>query len=457
MKEAISLPGVLFLEKLQQHGSRLAKHFLPAINKSVRQYLTELIPYNVSPPNVYFQTFINALHQLLELRNEQDADLICQNLTDRPVIQQADHSNLLFDAETFMNNFLFHIAHRENNIPTMTSWQCSTVSCITRLSPLTGPVFLHTRNNLYKVFPFSKRKLTRSTFCALPGPLQMVFENLLPEGNEKEDHFFKEFRNGIFPDPSSAFRICNDKIWNSLRIPLKTRRIGIDESLSSQIVSRHLSDNYSPVTRLIFDPPVRNTFLQIKRALIASGKYFTANNPAPDLLWFRKGDRLFPIVLKENDNPENFYVDTGSRTFAVSYDRKSLIQALESGNLYPDRFLIYLVRCLLPRIVAAGGTSQQEYLPMYKHLLESIALESDLLDRTELKALCSFNASVLGGYPLVEPNEQYRKFLAFLGPGSDFSPFENSFIDMPLGEAIGKFQCAHYLEKEVITKPAIKR
>jgi len=446
----------IFLQELIKRGSSVGYQLGNAFNLPLRKYLKSLFPKPlIDSPNQYHLLVVKAFEQELVNRGESDIETICENLLHMPVIEEADHSNLLLDKETFLNNYLFHVACRENGVNVMVIWQCSTVSCITRRSPIAGPVFLRTRGDLYKVFPISNYQLTKTTFCCLTDPLDMTFELVQGSGAGREDPFLQQFIGRRIPNAPDGYRLCNDEIWNSFQIDSKTRRVAVDESLSSRIVARHLLDNNSPITRLLFDEKVRDAFLKRKREMVATHEFFCVNRAVPDFFWYRSGSVLVPVVLVGTGCDARLNIESKDKEFPISYDRQSIMDALNAGILYPDKLLIYLVRCILPRIVAVGGTAQQDYVAMYIELLRRTQHDTDFMDEIEMRGISEFDVTRLGGAPLLELSDAEQQFVEELGPLTDFDAFEHSFIDRTVGETIGKLECANFYYKEFEKKSAL--
>jgi hypothetical protein len=437
-----------FLMELIENQSEVGKQLADVFHTSLRSYLTSMIQFARQSEFIptHRSIVINLLAQQLNEWGVIGSDRLCANLEAFPIIQQADHSFLLFDEETFLNNYLFHIACRENSIDTMLTWQCSTVSPITRRNPLRGPAFVRTRSNLYKVLSLSNRQLTHATVCCLSTPQKLSFERI--EGNNPMDTFLAHFVGRTIPNVPDGYRECNDDIWSSLRMQSKTRRFAVDEFLSSRIVAQHIVNKNSPVHRLVFNPQVRDTFLRIKREMVGRHEFYCVNRSLPDFFWYRRKRRLKPMMIIGKSIDAKLQVESHNPVIDFDYTPNDLNNALINGQVYPNKFLIYLVRCILPRIVAVGGTAQQDYLAMYLELLRRTQAQAPFLEPEDVQTLHDFTASRLGGSILVELNEKQRQILQHLGPSSNLDEFEKTFINKPIGQTIGNLNGAWFYHKE---------
>jgi len=174
-----------FVDRLVEAGSNLGRQLSGAMRIPLRKYLRGLIPpARETPPNRNLRLLAEAMGRYPAASGEDDVSAVCDAFVRAPVIQQADHSNLLLDTETFLNNFLFHAAAREAGLKVAIHSQGSTVACLSRRMPVGGPVFLRTRGGCYQLFDCSKRLLKNSSFCALPMPATLTMrgiEGAVPE------------------------------------------------------------------------------------------------------------------------------------------------------------------------------------------------------------------------------------------------------------------------------------
>ncbi len=438
-----------FARRLAAAGSELGQQIERWSRHSLRRYLASLIPTSEAVPNPHRLRLAAALERYLDARGDRRAERAGASLLATPVIQQADHSNLLLDSETFLNNFLFHIACREAGETVALHSQCSTVSCLWKRDPVAGPVFLHTRGAILSVFPLSRRAFKTTTFCCLPA-LPLSFDQLAGDALEPAaDPVLGPLLGRTVADAPRGFRQCNEEIWRQLDVDHGIERIAVDESLASECVARHLEDPDSPVFRLVFEPAVRDRFRAVKRDLIAAGDNFAVNHASPDFLWLRDGSRLRKVVFDGTGEGAVPVTASDRRPLPFPFTPRETAAALRAGRLYCDRLLAYTVRCLLPGVVAVGGTSQQDYVALYSRALLETHRQAPFLEPTDAIRIGSPGLSRLGGMALLELDPEATALLAQLGPGLHLGQIEEAYLDRPLGETIGSLACADYLEPKL--------
>jgi hypothetical protein len=436
--EACPYPAGELVHRLSAAGSDLGHQLQRSMDTPLRSYLRSLIPAaQDGPPPVHRLRLARAVERYLREHGDRRVDEVCEHLLRVPVIQQADHSNLLLDGETFLNNYLVHLATREAGGRVAITSQCSTMSGLSRRSPVLGPTFLRTRGALVRVVPMSKTALKDSSFCCLPGPVPMTFDVLEGELDVAADPVLGPFVGRPLDGGPRTYRRMNDEIWGALDLDHGVRRVQIDESVVSECVALHLADPSSPVTRLLFDPQARASFVRAKRRLVESPENLTVNRAAPDFFWYRKGARLREVVL----DGDGFTIEAGGPPLPVPFEPKAIAEALRAGVLYADRVLAYLVRCLLPGVVAIGGVSQQDYLRLYRRMLLEADAETPILSAAERAVVRRPGLSRLGGRPLLEPTGDELQLIRMLGPATRLADLEDAFLDRPVGVTIGNLRC----------------
>ncbi|KRV46480.1 hypothetical protein AQ490_11315 [Wenjunlia vitaminophila] len=450
-------PAEPFLQRLTAAGSDLGGQLGRCLDQPLRRYLAGLVPRAGTGHAGHLGRLATALVRWLGERGVTDPDGVADHLLRVPVIQQADHANLLLDRETFLNNYLFHLACSHAGARVMVVSQCSTVSCLSRRVPVTGPVFLRTRGSLYRVFPFSKRRYKDSTFCCLPPPLTMTLERLEGDGPAAaDDPVLGSLVGRVWPDPAEAYRRCNEEIWSSLALDHSVRRVAVDESLAAECAADHLLDPASPLRHVVFDPRVRRAFLGVKRELVARPDNLAVNRAAPDFFWVRRGSRLHPVVLREEGGTAVMVVETDGAAVPVPFAPRPVAAALRAGVLHTDRVLAYLVRCLLPGVVAVGGTSQQDYVRLYVRLLTETHRRVPFLDAAEVATVTTPGLSRLGGMPLLHLDHPATLPLTHLSPTTDLAAVARQVLDQRVGHTIGTLSCARYFDEALARSEAVE-
>jgi len=446
MRPRVSDPELApLVEKLYAYGSAVGRQLRAARGLRLRSYLRSLFDVSdLPPPNRWRHLLAEALASELTRRQLRGREAVCRAFLSRPVIQQADHSNLLLDTETFLNNYLFYMAAREAGAPLALNSQCSTVVCFSRRVPPTGPVFLARRGRVYNVFGLSKSTYRRANFCALPGPLTMTLELL--DGSRARDPLLASLQGQVFSSGPDAYEACNDHLWRVLHLDGDVRRVQVDERMTAKAIALHVEDASSPLARLLFEPELRDTFLQVKRSVVESPRNIVINRATPDWFWLRRGPRLYPLVLTGRGRAARYVIETTGADIGFTPSPEAIAAAIRRGELVGDRIMSYLVRCLLPGVVAVGGTVQQDYVEAYQMMLRQTHAVHPFLTDTELRTVMHPGLTRLGGAPLVELDDVNRARFADLGPATDLSAFEQRQLDEPIGRTVGNLSCAWFYE-----------
>jgi len=445
MKSALSPPNGIppILSELIKNDFALGRKLSPFLNDSLGRYIKSVIPSPIKVKNRYYRLLVNAMESYLEKYKDPVLETVESLLDQSPIIQQADHSNLLLDQEVFLNNILHALGANLQGVTHIFTSQCSTVSCLSRRSPPAGPTFLRMGAAMYSLFDVSNRLLKDGNFCTLPSPA--IF-NITPTSDTTANDMnicLQHLNKMTFPSAEAAFRYANDFIWNQMGYPKDVRRISFDESMVSELAALHIESEDSPLFRLIFDRDIRNNFLRIKRDYINSPKNKAINLSYPDFFWLRKKGKLRALTC-DYLSGEGVYViaETGE---GIDFDitPETISEYLRKGNVYMDRMMTYFVRCLLPNVVALGGTSQQDYLEEYQDIFLETHAATPFLDETCIDHFKNRAISQFGGAPLIYQNDY--SFIEKLFKDPDLSEYLNKMSGKPLIETIGNFSAASYL------------
>ena len=438
--------------RLRRVGSDLGAQLATSASLPLQAYLPTLVPSGPARRSIAFALLVEALARHLHDLGEPHADDWCDALARHPMIQQADHSALLLDQETLLNNVLYAEAARLSGVRRVITVQCSAVSCITRRGPFRGPPFLHARGGQFNIFGKSIRTYARANFCALDGPVTSSFRPMAgaaaaPSG----DCLLAEFIDRPWPSALEGVRQMNKTLWRAMGGEKLADLLLLDDRLSNELIALHVERMDSPIHRLLFDRRARETFLGIKRLRVRSPSNVAAIRAEPDFFWFRSEQRLLPAQMGDNGSLSDGVAGRSEyRLDDVEVSPRVIAKALRCGRLIPDRIFIYFARCLLPGVRAIGGTSQQDHLVLYRELLGQCDQELDLLDEAERANLADTALSRLGGAPLIEPTLSMAETLAHLGRDVDWIGLLASVMPRPLVDTVGRLQCASYLERAIM-------
>lgn len=436
--------------RLHRAGSELGAQLMASSALPLQAYLRTLVPSEPARTSLSLSLLVEALARHLHDLHQPNAEDWCDALVNYPMIQQADHSALLLDRETLMNNVLFAEAARLSGVRRVMTVQCSSVSCITRRAPFRGPPFLHARGAQFNVFGHSIRTYARAAFCALTGPVRTRFASMAGSTvSLSDDPLLADWIDQPWPSALEGMRHMNNKMWHQMGGEKLAQLLILDDRLSNELLALHVEQRNSPIHRLVFDPRARRTFLTIKRSLVARPSNIAVNRAEPDFFWFRRDQRLLPVIMRD-ECPGPVCADGMSEgELDMFSSARNMADALRRGTLVPDRILIYFARCLLPGVRAIGGTSQQDYVALYRELLVNCDRELDLIDAAERANLADPTLSRLGGSPLIEPSAQMANELERAGRDVDWVGLLEPVMSKSLAETLGHLHCASYMEQGI--------
>jgi hypothetical protein len=422
------------LSAAEMHAPCFVNKITPHLDMRLGAYLRRSIA--VKPRrlhSIYGGYAATALHVFLTRvqaavsYTSSEADDACAAFAAHAAMQQADHSGLLLDTEILLNNVLYSVACKSRGLGTMITLQCSTVKCVTSLKPVQGPAYLGHGKHIYKVFDQSKRVLKDTNVCCLPRDIRLWLRT------EDGEELGLVDTSTAYANAEDAFLASNYSLWLRWKDEIGVERIAVDERYTSELAALHVEDKSSPIYMLLFDEKLRNTFLSIRNDYAARHNRFVSD--ATDFFWQRRGGRLLPIRLGQ----------TGTLN-GVEYTPKALAAALRAGQIFSDKYVAYMVRSLLPGVLAVGGTSQQDYLSLFQQMTIDAHRACPFIDRESMPNF-SFDLSSLGGRPLLEPSKDLQAALNMFSR-EPLLPTLLASLGLTIAESIGTLDCASYLLAE---------
>ena len=332
-------------------GRKLAANWHKPLGEFLTQEISAINPADDS--NVYFQIVIDAMRQ----RTSRDERALVTTAFPRlPILQMADGSHLLTDPEVYLNNTVMRIGQLYKGSGVVISQQCSTISCITHASEKRGPAFATWDNEVYQVFNSSQNILKHST----PATLHDIDVSLasINGGGLLPIKRLEEFVGTSFASGSQAIRRMNLELW-----PHDTPLILYDEELTADVVASaiektELGDELTDSERLA-------ELKQAKHDAVSHPRNLTLRNTTDFFYAVNRKGRLIPV---EADG--NHLVTKSDGAVVTELSTHALSEALRDRRLYPDLTLAYACLCLRSGIAAAGGLSQQEYLPRISEVFQ---------------------------------------------------------------------------------------
>ncbi|HEX8339195.1 MAG TPA: hypothetical protein VF621_20910 [Pyrinomonadaceae bacterium] len=288
-----------------------------------------------------------------------------------PVLQTADHSELLLDPHSFHTNLLYHVGARATGNRFLFVNAASTVTFETWRAH--GPGWLNVRGARVNVFGLSRRSLTGTSVCAAPGPFRfrLAVDKDAHTLNDAESAYLEELRGLLggreYESAPAAFAAVNGIMWGSWGDARSTTPVITDDRLTASLVARHLADGQSLLGRMLFTHDVRAR-LEGELARIASGAGRWALPSTTQHFWGVRDGRIRPLRVADGELRE-----VGAREgFRLTFEREAVARALVAGRLYPNLFIGFLALSTLPRVRVLGGHRQFTYVPLVNEVCENV-------------------------------------------------------------------------------------
>lgn len=420
-------------------------------NLTLFEYFRHIAVNCKSKRNAYFTIFVSELKTYLEKINTTGIEEIIINFNQLPILQTADHSNLLLDTETFLNNYLFKLFCEVNGISTMLIHQSSNINCIGGRNPLTGPVFLYTRNRAFKIFNYSNSWFKNRIFSTIISQLKINLHEINSRHKPiKIDSILLALEVESYSSSVDAIRISNDFLWNSFKSKFKTKRIGLDNSFCQLLLIRYLEASDNPIYILLFNKIIRSKFCEIKSLMIREEKYSMISNSELDFFWYIRGGRSYPLKYYSKNNIDclvNLELDV-----RINFIPQEIINLLKNGIILPDQFLIFFSRHILPCVFALGACRQQDYIIFYKKLILKTNENVQFLNEECETQIRATNLSFLGGAPLLELNQDIFSFIQYLNEMSNLDFLKENILEMKLKTLMGKFNWAENYLRDLLKR-----
>lgn len=412
-------------------------------------YLASLIPKrdpHYRQSNEYREMVAEAIDHQARIHEYPRRSEILMQFMEEPVLQMADHADLLYDGAVFLNNFLHQVAARERNQKFLISQQCSTVRGLMGLTDLYGPAYLHVDADVLNVFGLSKKKLKYGSIAGLRD-VQFLFT---PTGTKVPAYtqiqlpdLLESLRGRSFVKASEAIRWANIQIWDGFRMRAKKPLIQFNEDLSSKVWGIAIDRGNNALHSLLFQPVIRSSFLAAKKAVLASSANLVLRDTS-DFFHYRRGNELKPTRLVETSTGPIFVDGTNGNVLSIPINEIGIKNSLEQGDLFPDLIMSYIALSIFPEVVALGGSSQQEYLPIIVKVILETHAKTAFLTAAEHERLSNSNTSRLSGAALIALTPNQRRVIGLMNSKTDLDSFESELLYTTLGPSLGDFDYYRY-------------
>ena len=357
----------------------------------------------------------DVLHQrLAAIMQPEEVGKALDEFEHIPVIQSGLHCLLLMDRITFDALLLAWLGGVETGLSAFVGFMGTTMTMETVGQE--GPGWLDVGDDKVNLFGMGRHKLCRKSVCAA-GPVSLNKRALEAVGDETDARSWLgtllASQDKVFATAADALTELNGDLVADWDRSGMARPVFIDDRLAASAMARHLDDDGSLLSRLLFEPARRQRLDHaLQKAALGPFGRFLPN--ATDYFWGIREERVRKLVL------ENGRLIEADRPHGVSipFERLHLRQALLDGVLLPNLFLMFLVLAILPRVRVVGGLRQIGYVALFHSILLN-ALDESAPEERDLAAELAVRENAWG-MRVIDEQISVREQLAGLPEGALF-------------------------------------
>lgn len=345
------------------------------------------------------------------------------------VVQAGVHSQLLLDPISFNAFLLGWLGAVEARLPGFFVFTGTTVTMETVGKE--GPGWLDLGDRQINLFGMGRHKLCRQSVCGA-GPVtlnQAALEEAAPhfESAGWPDVLLAQAGRSL-GNAADAMAELNGRLvahWDDVEA---APPVFFDDRHAALVLAQHLEDPDGLLTRLLTDP-VRRARLDAALAEAATGPYGRFLPDGTTHFWGVREKRVRKLAvvagrLMEPERPHGVI---------VPLERDALRDALLTGRLLPNLFLLFMVMAILPRVRVLGGLRQIGYVPVYQSVLLEV-LDRSRADESELAAELTTCESAWG-MRVIEGPGPIREAPENAAPGRLLDRLRKRYSDVSLAEA----------------------
>ncbi|MFE8049046.1 hypothetical protein [Brenneria goodwinii] len=365
-----------------------------------------------------------------------------------PVIQMADHGEVMLHPNMIMNNYLSNYAANKIGLKFIFSQQCTRVKAITNKSKLLGSAIIPRSNGYLKIYSQGFDKLTKlSIACMNPVVTDFKFFTLEREiiKNITIPEIIKEFDTKRYFSATGFLEEINNHIWKNLNFRNKCQLVLFDEDFSCQCVATMLSGK--TLLSEFFKNDSACMHLIKSREERKRSQPYSQLDISTDYFWLRENNSLKAMRLCWCDSGKLILVPVNSKGDQIPFSPEILSELLFRKVLYPDTTLSYITLSILPGIACLGGGSQSEYFPEIASLFSDAIDKFGINKRIKQKLHMIIKYSKLFYYGLLELNKEQRTLIDNLDKSSDLDMLIESLESLKLHESVGELRAFDYLEE----------
>ncbi len=308
--------------------------------------------------------------QLAESMTEQGmtsstVDSVRRQIERVPVVQTADHTQLLLDPVMFANHVATMIGAVRGECEHIVVLASSRNTFKSRQGH--GPGLLAAGSGVLNVLGLTNRDRQDSVY-AHRGPARFAFTPLGTSSDSLE-RTGAALRRLVGPQVHSsapmAFHRANQAIWEHFGFHRRAGLVQLDSTFSARLAARHIRLGRGSVHDLFFSPEVRDAFLTARRAIGDDPMLGGFLRHQTDLVWGAVKGQLRPLSVVEGALRDAY------GHVSVPLTPRDVAAALEAGQLVPDISVTFLIENIAADLCTLGGPSQLVYVPLLWDLAES--------------------------------------------------------------------------------------
>lgn len=302
------------------------------------------------------------------------------------VIQTANHCQLLLDAPSFYSTFLTWMGAKSAGLRNYVVFNSIAVTLETRAR--SGPGWVPATGSSLPLFNVSRRTLERTSVMGLANPSfnAETIDILSDLGIELP---WREIE--AMPMASAENLITSANLGlHSKWSPNGPGVVFINDRFISNLLIEHIKHR-TLVYDILFEPDRRHALLKNLSEHRGRPHGGSLIPKSTELFWALDKGRIQPLSVLGSRIMSN------KINFDVIIDPVSIVELLESGEIIPDLFVLFIILSFLPRVKVLGGLRQIGYIPM----LQKVFLDSlDLSDPSENQIFDALNGHPLHGWTM---------------------------------------------------------
>ena len=376
---------------------------------------------------------------------DKAAKVAMEQFRETPVMQAADHLQLILDPATFSTNLISRIGAKGTGQRFTFVNASSTVTMKTRSG--VGPGYLDIDGQKISIFGISSNKMSKMMVGSTARAVEFLWDGAQNILSEKIRTEFKEIQDtvksftsskfgGLFSSPADAFITANTAISRKWDTDNEVLPVYTDDRIVAELIALHIETNSHELCTLLFDEATRSRWMKLQDSHTDANAKALPNTT--DHFWRIREGRLRPLKLINNE-----LIELGRGEAPIPFNRECISKALRDGEIMPNLTLGFLAISILPGVKVLGGPSQNEYLPMIAHDA------SQALDDMTLKTRSGWIAGVL------ELERPPIELVSECKPGVKLEELSIHFQELPLSAAVGELNFFEYLRSWTNDAPVL--